>query len=51
MGVVRLPANDLEVVPERGKADSVVGRYDAADAAEGRTFEVFQLDAERANRP
>ena len=37
----------LEVVSERGKADYVVGRYDAADAAERRTFEVFQLDTER----
>src|SRR6202140_4948603 len=37
----------LEVVSERGKADYVVGRYDAADAAERRAFEIFQLDAER----
>src|ERR1700726_4918814 len=37
----------LVEVPQRGKGDSVVGRYNAADAGEGRTFEVFQLDAER----
>ena len=33
----------LEVVPERGKADGVVGRRRAADAAERRTFDEFQL--------
>src|ERR1700731_3360624 len=35
----------LVVVPERGKGGYVVGRYPAADAGEGRTFEVFQLGA------
>src|ERR1700739_446995 len=38
--------NNLVVVPERGKASYVVGRYNAADAREGLTFEVSQLGAD-----
>ena len=36
----------LEVVSKRTKSDSVVGRRRAADAAEGVTFDIFQLHAE-----